>query len=188
MNSIIDAFDWKNLRSAESSEGLPKALSVIATSSNESELGKAYWAIDNESVVQGCLFESAYAVSVCLIAIMSTCKAEAKKYVLELLVQFASGIPDASELNYGNANIKKKICEEILMSKQIFFEVLNVGSEAEKILAIDIIGLCSMENHELKEIAIDEFKKIKRVFREINADNFIENWIVELEGSVKRSG
>ena len=180
MYSMIDAIDWESLRSADSSMGLPRALQVLAASDNRGELEKAYWCIDNESVVQGLLFESALAVTRCLLRIVGSCQANARPYILELLVQFISGTPAQSEIDYGNLLLQKKIRAEVILFADYFLILADKGSEEEKSFCVDILGVCAIEDSALRPMVRDKLISLNGSFEQDGFNRLIENWLSEI--------
>lgn len=180
MINQIEKFDWKNLRSADSSLKLPEAIRVLATNDNDDELDDAYWKIDNESIVQGILFQSALAVVVCLLSILESCKAIARPYILELLIQFTSGAPAQSEIELGNVDLLKSIRNEVLKYFPFFFQLLKNGNESEKVLCIDIIGICACEESSLKPQVKELLISLKGSFEHGGVNELVDNWLAEL--------
>lgn len=180
MINIIDTFDWRNLRSADSSIKLPEAIQTLVTADNDDELDRAYWSIDNESVVQGILFQSALAVVCCLPLALHDCKAIAKPYILELLVQLTSGIPAQTEIALGNADLLKNIRSEVSKYISTFLQILDDGNEVEKSLCIDIVGICALEDSSLKPIVKEKFDSLKGDFENDGVNKLIDNWLIEL--------
>jgi len=179
---IIDTFDWNNLRSADSSKQLSKAIRVIATSDCKREIETAYWNIDNECVVQGILYESALAVVCSLLEILSKCKKMARPYVLELIVQLISGTPARVEIESGNIELLKNIRLEVLKSVPVFLALLEKdSSEEEKALCIDILGVCALEDSSLKIIVKERLNLLNGDFENEGVNTLIENWLLELE-------
>jgi hypothetical protein len=181
MYSMIDAIDWRSLRSADSSIGLPRALHVLAASENRDELEKAYWGIDNESVVQGVLFESALAVTTCLLWIVGSCQANARPYILELLVQFISGAPAQSEIDLGNPFLQKRIRAEVIRFVDYFLILADTGSEEERSFCVDILGVCAIEDSALKPAVRDKLISLNGSFEQDGVNRLIENWLAEIE-------
>ena len=180
MINQVDNFDWKNLRSANSSVKLPEAIQTLAISDNDDELDDAYWEIDNESIVQGVLFQSSLAVVICLLSILESCKALARPYILELLVQFICGEPSQSEIEHGNDNLLANIRNEVLKYFPLFILLAKNTNESEKALCIDIIGVCALEDSSLKPQVNELLVCLKDRFEQDCVNELVENWLAEL--------
>ncbi|MGV6852758.1 MAG: hypothetical protein ACWA5R_11365 [bacterium] len=180
MTRLIERFEWKELRSADSSTKLPEAIKILASSDNEDQLDDAYWSIDNESVLQGTLYQSALAVVCCLLEILSSCKGIARPYILELLVQLISGAPAKSEIDKGNSELVNNVRSEVLKFIPQFFQILEYESEPEKAHCIDILGICALEDSTLKQKVREKFNSLNGSFENDGINKLIENWLIEL--------
>jgi len=178
----IENFDWNSIRSSSSSERIPAALRTLFNSKNESELERAYWQIDNEAVVQGVLFEASYPVTVCLLSMMNRVNSVSVPYVLELLLQFMCGVPSELEIDSGNGNLQHKIRSKVLGFTDIFFDLLNEGSDNVKLLCVDILGLCAIEDASFLQEVNERLVELRGRFTDDSSNALIENWLIKLQG------
>ena len=94
---------------------VPAAIERLLTAATDAEASAAYWELDNRVVVQGQLFEAAEAVARELVT--RICSSGASEpglsRALDLLVEFAYGDADASEVAAGNPGLGARCRDEI---------------------------------------------------------------------------
>lgn len=176
----IEAINWSEMRSANIPSNIPNALKILSESDDEQALEKAYWAIDNEAVLQGMLFQTALPVTTYLLNTLNTCTKMARPYLMELLVQLISGYPAPIEVKMGNQDIQKNIRDEVLMRFSTFIDIADNGTNKEKELCIDILGVLVIHNQGLKQEVI---KKMEQISTELNDDDInelVNNWCDEI--------
>ncbi len=177
---------WEDLRSANTAKNIPKALAVLSHSEKEEDLGAAYWNIDNEVILQGMLFQAALPVISCVLPMLSDCKKVAKPYLLELIVQLVSGYPAPSEINISNKNIVKDIRDEATKYFSAFINMVDNGTNVEKELCIDILGILALHNRHLQEKVLAKMKQIIFSSNDKEFKEMVNNWVDEISSLSKR--
>ena len=67
----LDAIDWRGLRTADGFAGeIPEALRHLAAADGQDDAQRWYWRLDNHVILQGSLYEAAYAVIPFVVAIV----------------------------------------------------------------------------------------------------------------------
>ncbi len=176
----IDRYDWGNFRAPDGAGGIPKAMIDLAIATNDEDANKAYWKIDNTAVVQGALYEVAEPTITCLLALLQACTNLARPYILELLVQLASGEAHPSEIEAGNKYLEKNCLRELSRGVAIYFDVIEKGLDKEKIYCVDLLGLCCDYDSSLKPRVIWWFNDLLSENHEPGNQKLIKNWISEL--------
>lgn len=108
--------EWSALRTLIGpADFVPAAIDRLLSATTEADAAAAYWELDNRVVVQGQLFEAAEAVARELVA--RICSSDASlpglSRALDLLVEFAYGDADASEVAAGNPDLGARCRDEI---------------------------------------------------------------------------
>ncbi len=150
------------------------------------QLDTAYWNIDNEVILQGMLFQAALPVISYILPMLSSCTKAAKPYLLELIVQLVSGYPAPSEINLGNKNIVKNIRDEATKYFSAFIDMVDNGTNLEKELCIDILGILAIHNSHLQEKVLAKMKQIFFSSSDKEFKEMVNNWVDEISSLPKQ--
>ena len=176
----LERYDWARLRAQGSAEGVPRALTALASASTEAEARDAYWRIDNTVVVQGALYEAAVATAACAVVMLHVCSAPGRPRLLELLVQLGSGEPAPSELQAGNADIQERCMMELLRGVSTYFHLLESGSNREREHCVDLLGLCCGLDASLLPRTRWYFERLLASGMDEGGGQLVNNWLEEL--------
>jgi hypothetical protein len=135
----IQRFDWSRLRA----DRVPEALRALMNAASDQEASRAYSSIESTVAAQGALYESAVPTTACLLSVLQRCTPVARPYVLELLVQLGTGEPAQSEIIAGAQGLQERCREELAKGFCIYINVMEDGTEKERTLCIELLGLCA---------------------------------------------
>lgn len=180
MNWECDRHDWTHLRAMVNARLIPHALERFQTCANEQEADRAYWMIDNNAIVQGSLYEAALPATTCLVIALANASSVARPKILELLQQLGSGRPDPSEMAIGNDQLQQACLRELSKGLALYFSILESGVQDERILCIDLLGLCATSDSSLNEQVIWYYEKTKAMQPGESINRLIDGWINEL--------
>lgn len=138
----IQRIDWSRLRA----DRVPEALRALEKAENDQEASRAYSTIESAVAAQGALYEAAVPTTACLISVLQRCTPVARPYILELLVQLGTGEPAPSEIMAGAQGLQERCKDELAKGFCIYLNALEDGSEKERTLCIDLLGLCAQQD------------------------------------------
>ncbi|MCK6590078.1 MAG: hypothetical protein HUU21_01245 [Polyangiaceae bacterium] len=137
----IQRTDWSRLRA----DRVPEALRALHCAASDQEASLAYSSIESAVVAQGALYEAAVPTTACLISVLQRCTPAARPYILELLVQLGTGEPAPSEIMAGAHGLQDRCKVELAKGFCIYLNILEDGSEKERTLCIELLGLCAQQ-------------------------------------------
>ena len=90
----LDDIPWASLRTAHgTAELIPAAIRGLSCATTDADADRWYWKLDNHVVLQGSLYEAAYAVIPFMIAILESPTPESTRArAYDLLVEIAAGV------------------------------------------------------------------------------------------------
>lgn len=176
----LDRIAWSALRSGSDPNEIPVAIETLAQTSDAAEAEKAYWRIDNNAVIQGGLYEVAPETIAGLLSALCRSTDVGRKYILELLVELASGEPRASEAELGNTGLPDVCAGEIARGAALYFDRLERGTMEEALICVDLAGICALHDEALKPRALWWFENLLSLDFCDNDKTLIRNWIGEL--------
>ncbi|WP_144009230.1 hypothetical protein [Enemella evansiae] len=147
--------DWSALRAIGDStaESVPAAIVAMMMARDTESAERAYWRIDNHVVVQGRLFQSAEFVADRVIS--EICAGRYSEFglpeALNLLVQFAYGFEDASEIARGNKTIARN-CRRSILKELDCIKNLIPGAQDEWVIrgVLDLVEDVEPDLHKQK--------------------------------------
>lgn len=126
------SFDWEQ---SEDLSRVPSAIEAIRSATDSSAASAAYWRVDNVVVVQGDLRVGAIEVASCAVVVLADCSTSGVPYLLDLLLQLASG-----ELGPGQAERAEACRRAVAAGLPLFLGLSIRGSEEVRALAVDLVG------------------------------------------------
>lgn len=177
-----DRYSWATLRANMSAENIPTAIESLRTASSQLKSEQAYWKIDNTVIVQGALFEAALPVVSCLLEALLRCTDVSRPYILELLVQIGSGEPSMKEMEAGNTELDMLCRRELCLGVSLYFDLLENGTDEERIHCVDLLGICSDFESSLKNRFL-WYLNVLLTSGDISDGlrELLRNWIMEFE-------
>jgi hypothetical protein len=139
--------DWSSLRvQVGTAERIPEALLDLASAQSDADAERAYWKVDNHVVVQGALYPAAIATASCAVALLPYCSFAGRAWLLELLVQLGNGETAPEAEATGDSNLQSRCAHECLAALAFYGHLLEHGSNAERFHAVDLLGICALED------------------------------------------
>lgn len=133
----LDDIPWASLRTAHgTADSIPAAIRGLAGATTEADADRWYWKLDNHVVLQGSLYEAAYAVIPFMIAILESPTPESTRAcAYDLLVEIASGVVgdpsnDRTVTVSGATEPLEKACHERIASARDRYIADLRGNEA----------------------------------------------------------
>lgn len=139
-------FDWKSLRAAGSSEGVPAAIERIRDARTHEEAIRAYRQIDNTVILQGALYEAAEHTIPCILSVLPDCTQFGRSYALDLLFQLGSGGTHRDEIQAGNTELDDRCRAAVKLGVAMYFYFLEHGTPEESGFCADLIELFARDD------------------------------------------
>jgi hypothetical protein len=181
MNWELQSTDWLSLAANGDPRLLPGAISALHQATSAHDAQRAYWQIDNVSMVQGVVYDSALPVMKALLVGLHDCTPIARPYLLELIVQICGG-ESAPSSREGKSTVQR--CLEHLPSGfSTFLFLLEAGTLEERVSCVDLIGLCARQSGVLREQAAQHLRRHLLWLPPIQtgAKQHVESWLAEFE-------
>lgn len=131
LNDVISSYNWDAIRNFEGfANDTPSEILRLITAQSESESESIYDYLNNRSFIQESLFESAVSCThlICEIIKNYTISPNASIVALELLLEFARGVPDKESVARGNSDIAVR-CKEII---RIYLQYIDRASKNDE--------------------------------------------------------
>lgn len=146
--------DWAGLRSFADSSKLPDAIRALVGAAEKESARSAYWRIDNVALLDGCLTQSAAAVTASIVQALSCLSAPSLAYALELLAQISGGyVHEPPEQGLGPISVEQCV-REISLAFPFLCELLETSSSPQiQASCVDLITACGSYERELRERA-----------------------------------
>lgn len=156
----LETQPWRRLRTMiGTAEDVPDALAALECATDEKAADRAYWRLDNRVVVQGQLFESAFGVVQVLLAMLiGSLSLPAKRRVVDLLLQIAGGVPDATELAVGDLDLAERCRESLRAATWKLYELTLDNDFRVRQAALELVAQVDQDHQRLKRalLAISE--------------------------------
>ncbi|GAA0976678.1 hypothetical protein GCM10009555_036580 [Acrocarpospora macrocephala] len=146
--------DWAGLRSFADSTALPDAIRALVGATDKESARSAYWCIDNVALLDGCLTQSAAAVTSTVVQALSRLSTPSLAYALELLAQISGGyVHEPAEQGLGPISVEECV-REISLTFPFLCELLETSSNSQiRASCVDLITACGRYERALKERA-----------------------------------
>lgn len=177
---------WSEYRAAGTTEHLPNALLQVQQAATVQQAEQACWQIENTVVVQGALYEAAIPTVICLLGIIQRATDAARPFILELLVQIASGEPAEVSMESGHSRLNEQCMREIARGTAVYVDWLEYGTGTERLHCVDLLGLCSQRDRTLKERVRWLFQRVLHIEEDERVKEFLAYWITELAERTQR--
>jgi hypothetical protein len=161
---------------------VPAAIQALLDAKTERDATAAYWRLDNTVVVQGALYEAALPTTHCLVVGLASCTAVARPRVLELLVQTAGGECSRVELEANNHDLPRACAAALRGALGTFLRVVELGTDIERALAVDVLGLCGRVAPETRDQIAWHMRRYLTTQPHPQVQTLLFSWIDELEG------
>lgn len=175
----LNKWDWSSLRSfGGRSESLTDAIRALICAESSDAANRAYWQIDNVTMIQGRLSQSSQAVASCLVASLPSASAWSLPLALDLLAQISGGYENHVDADQVGPASRAGCMSEIVAGFDFYCRSLRDEGNSS---AIDLILMCALFDISLRDAAIEEFKSSLDLFGESPVRGLIEASLEELE-------
>src|SRR6266545_7943993 len=102
----LERVDWATLRisARRSAAAVPDALRALASAETEEAAEAAYWRLDNNIVVQGCLYEAAEHVVGPLMLLLCDGSDLRRQWILNLLIELVGAAAYSKSKEWGSSD------------------------------------------------------------------------------------
>lgn len=173
-----DRTDWSLLDTATAhASDVPHNLARLAAAGSEADAAALYWRLDNEVVVQGALYSAAVPAVTCALQSVQCATPVARPYMLDLLVQICSGTPAPGQ----PPDLARRCRRELLRGAALIYHYLENGTDRERELCVDLVGLCALADAQLVERTRWYLARIRGLTPSLV--DLVDGWIAELNPS-----
>jgi hypothetical protein len=183
-----ERYDWSKLRAQGTAIGVPAALEAIQKASTAEEAEEAYWRIDNTVIVQGALHESAAATAACAITLLPRCLPPGRAFLLELLMQIATGEPAPDETPIAGDSVGQLCSREIRSGYALYLDLLERGDDDERGWCADLVGTCVRHDQSLLNRTAWYLTRAQEVVQNPGVKKLLEKWEQELRTMLPKDG